>query len=57
MSVVAALAAAPGALPGQSQDRNRPLSWARSEGLEPPTSQIRRQVLRIRHLPTLVVAC
>ena len=57
MSVAAALAAVLGALSGQSQDRNRPLSWARSEGLEPPTSQIRRQVLRIRHLPTLVVAC
>jgi len=22
---------------GRSQDRDRPLSWARSEGLEPPT--------------------
>ena len=37
MSVVAALAAALTAMRGQLQDRNWPLSWARSEGLEPPT--------------------
>ena len=37
MSVVAALAAALTVTMDQSQDRNWPLSWARSEGLEPPT--------------------
>jgi hypothetical protein len=37
MSVVAALAAALTAVRDQLQDRNQPLTWARSEGLEPPT--------------------
>jgi hypothetical protein len=37
MSAVAALAAALGAVRDRLQDRNWPLSWARSEGLEPPT--------------------
>jgi hypothetical protein len=37
MSAVAALAAALTAMRDQSQDRNWPLTWARSEGLEPPT--------------------
>ena len=37
MSAVAALAAALGVREDRSQDRKWPLSWARSEGLEPPT--------------------
>jgi hypothetical protein len=37
MSAVAALAAALGVMSACSQDRNQALSWARSEGLEPPT--------------------
>jgi hypothetical protein len=37
MSAVAALAAALMAMRDQPQDRDRPLTWARSEGLEPPT--------------------
>ena len=37
MSVVAALTAALTAMRDRLQDRNWPLIWARSEGLEPPT--------------------
>ena len=37
MSAVAALAAALRVMSDCSQDRNQALSWARSEGLEPPT--------------------
>jgi hypothetical protein len=37
MSVVAALTAALTAIRDRLKGRNWPLSWARSEGLEPPT--------------------